>query len=104
MKEVWFCGYSDDLVHYFVNGVEEEINSDNATFGMVSTEGMMVVIVRYGDRGPCWSVTPMMWEEGSEFPDWPIGFDVNGDPINKEPYSMLMRMEVPDDTKVFPLK
>lgn len=96
MKKATFAGYSDHLVHAFVNGKGDEFNviGGEKKFGLVSKEGFLAVIVRY-EFNACWSVTPLMWDEDTELPEWPIYFE-KGD----AEYSMLMTVDVPDDTKL----
>jgi hypothetical protein len=93
MRTLTFSGASDDLVH--VDGGPKKYDEINTYEPVVFVIGGKVrVTVYYGDNGT-WGVGLSQWEEGIDFPDWPIRFTQSD-----HQYSVAVEVDVPDDVSV----
>ncbi|MBC1188508.1 hypothetical protein HII27_22725 [Kluyvera sp. SCKS090646] len=93
MKELRFYGASDDLFEC-EGAIREEIGcfSHPSIYHLRSSEGEMQVIATYTDIG-CWSIGVCQINEDVPIPKWESAFSTH-----EKGYSVVLTMQVPDDT------
>jgi hypothetical protein len=96
-KILKFYGISDDL--FEVEGaIREEIGCfDNpGVYHLKSAEGEILVVAYYGiGNAAAWSVGLCQVDEDVPVPAWPVTYS-----MHERGYSVLLTMEVPDDTQL----
>lgn len=94
-KILKFYGASDDL--FEVEGaIREEIGCFDkpGVYHLKSAEGEILVVAHYGiGNAAAWSVGLCQVDEGVPVPAWPVTYS-----MHESGYSVLLTMEVPDDT------
>lgn len=94
-KTLQFYGASDDCFE-ITGAIREEIYciSEPGVYHLRSTEGEVLVVAHYGvGNAACWSVGLCQVDEDVPVPAWPVTFT-----MHEHGYSVLLIMEVPDDT------
>lgn len=91
MKQISFSGASDDLVHVGGSPQYDEINTEQAVFHTAGLE----IKVAYGRSGT-WSVQAGQIDESIPVTAENVRVEVSKD----TPYSMLLTMDVPDESYV----
>lgn len=99
MKTLVFYGYSDDTFgeYGFTNEDVDNCGSGNPIhIKLVSSEGAMVITGQYSrfDNG-CWDIAVGQVDEDIPIPAWSMEFGTAEDG-----YSTLLRLTVPDDTRM----
>lgn len=98
-KTLQFYGASDDCFE-ITGAIREEIYciSKPGVYHLKSTEGELLVVALYGigNKG-CWSIGLCQVDEDVPVPTWPVTYT-----MHERGYSVLMTMEVPDDTHLVP--
>lgn len=96
-KILKFYGASDDL--FEVEGaIREEIGCFDkpGVYHLKSAEGEILVVAHYGiGNAAAWSVGLCQVDEGVPVPAWPVTYS-----MHESGYSVLLTMEVPDDTRL----
>lgn len=94
-KTLQFYGASDDL--FEVEGaIREEIGCFDkpGVYHLKASEGELLVVALYLDSG-CWSIGLSQVDENVPVPTWPVSYG-----MHESGYSVLLTMEVPDDTQL----
>jgi len=96
-KTLQFYGASDDLFEC-EGAITEEIGCFSApgTYHLKSADGELLVIALYGVGNiACWTIGACQVDEGVPIPAWPVTYSTH-----ESGYSVLLTLEVPDDTRL----
>lgn len=96
MKLFKAYGYSDDNFAFDLGGTADEIScyDEEGYVKLRSSEGLLEVFGYYNESG-CWGIGVRSVSEGVPIPTWPTEYH------NKHEYSVMIVLQVPDDTEVF---
>lgn len=101
-KLVRFYGHSDDCFE-----IEGAFNDEIGCYDKMAVvllksavaEERLAIVGLYSPHGAgTWTAAPALIEEDDDMPAWPIRF------TRKHPYSLMLEIEVPDDTTMTVVK